>query len=94
MTFFKISVKQKCTQLTNKQYTHTGGLEPKCVLKLSLGSLVGTRVSAVGHFCPLPSKSPRSLCETYLAHFRSGFQSSELLPKKSNVTLACFRARG
>ena len=68
-----------------KRYTQTGGVESNSVLKLFLGSLAGTRMSAAGHFCPVPSKSPRSLCETYLAQFPSGFQSSELLPKKSNV---------
>ena len=39
-------------------------LELKCVLQLSLGSLLGTRWSAIGSFFPaLPSNSPSSLRE-------------------------------
>ena len=58
------------------------------------GLLTGDAHVSCWPFCPVPSKSSRSLCETYLAHFPSGFQSSELLPKKSNIVFAFFRERG
>ena len=38
-------------------------LVPKCVPQLFLGSLVGTRRSAIGHFSQVLSNSPRSLCD-------------------------------
>ena len=34
-------------------------LEPKCVPQLSLGSLLGTRRLAIGHFFPVLSNRPR-----------------------------------
>ena len=39
-------------------------MEAKCVPLLFLGSLLGTRRSAIGHFFPIPGNSPRSLCES------------------------------
>ena len=39
-------------------------LEPKCVLQLFLGSLLGARRSGIGQFSPVASNSPRSLCES------------------------------
>ena len=42
-------------------------LEQKCVPQLFLGSLLGTRQSAIGKIFSVPSNSPRSLCERQLA---------------------------
>ena len=40
------------------------GLEPKCILQVVLGSLLGTRWSAIGLLFPtVPCNSSRSLCE-------------------------------
>ena len=41
-------------------------LEPKCVLQLFLGSLLGARRSAIGQFSPVANNSSRSLCESSL----------------------------
>ena len=42
-------------------------LEPKCVPQLILGSLLGTRQAAIGHFfSPVPGYSSRSLCEIFI----------------------------
>ena len=39
-------------------------LEPNYVPQLFLGWLLGKRRSAIGHFFPVPSNSPRSLFES------------------------------
>ena len=41
-----------------------GELELKYVPQLFLGSILGTRRSAIGQFFSVPSNSPRSLCES------------------------------
>ena len=48
-------------------------LEPKCVRQKLLGSLLGTRRSAIGR----PSNIPRSLCESKSTQFLSRFLSGE-----------------
>ena len=49
-------------------------LEPKCVPKLILGSLLRTCRSAIGQFFPSPGNSPRSLCESELGPLPFWFQ--------------------
>ena len=94
MTFFKIYVKQKiCTQLINKRYTQTGGLEPKSVLKLFLGSLLETRMSAVGHFVQYLVKVPEVFAKLIWPIFLTVFKVANCCRRKA-MSSSRFLGRG
>ena len=54
-------------------------LETKYAPQVFLGSILGTRLSAVGHFFPVPINGPRSLCESLLCPAPFSFYTGEML---------------
>ena len=66
-------------------------LEPKCVPQSFLGPLLETRRSAIGHFFPVPSNSPRIHCESYLDPVSLSFLKWQMLLSPDDVFISMFK---